>query len=180
MVKTIETTVIDSPGETKHHNNGHTHRSKAPRHFRLPAAEEAANVSSMRAIFLGTADGHTSAKREHSGILLQTKETSILLDCGAAAARFLLGKKIDANVPEIALHQPHAQRSQRPALAAHPEPLAADRPCAAACLRSGHDSRAGARLAGEMPPFPPSAHRLPDRVAPGQTRQAVFPRTIFR
>jgi len=55
----------------------------------------------MRAIFLGTADGHTSAKREHSGILLQTKESSILLDCGASAARFLLGKKIDANVPEM-------------------------------------------------------------------------------
>jgi ribonuclease BN (tRNA processing enzyme) len=55
----------------------------------------------MRAIFLGTADGHTSARREHSGILLQTKETSILLDCGAAAARFLLAKKIDADVPEI-------------------------------------------------------------------------------
>ena len=55
----------------------------------------------MRAIFLGTADGHTSAKREHSGILLQTKETSMLLDCGASAARFMLGKKIDANVPEM-------------------------------------------------------------------------------
>ncbi len=55
----------------------------------------------MRAIFLGTADGHTSAKREHSGILLQTKESSLLLDCGAAAARFLLGKKIEADVPEI-------------------------------------------------------------------------------
>lgn len=55
----------------------------------------------MRAIFLGTADGHTSARREHSGILLQTKETSLLLDCGAAAARFLLGKKIEADVPEM-------------------------------------------------------------------------------
>jgi ribonuclease BN (tRNA processing enzyme) len=55
----------------------------------------------MRATFLGTADGHTSARREHSGILLQTKETSILLDCGAAAARFLLGKKLDADVPDM-------------------------------------------------------------------------------
>ncbi|MCE0483377.1 MAG: MBL fold metallo-hydrolase [Methylacidiphilales bacterium] len=55
----------------------------------------------MRAIFLGTADGHTSARREHSGILIQTPETSILLDCGAAAARFLLHKKIEADVPEI-------------------------------------------------------------------------------
>lgn len=55
----------------------------------------------MRAIFLGTADGHTSARREHSGILLQAEESSILLDCGAAAARFLLFKKIEADVPEI-------------------------------------------------------------------------------
>ena len=55
----------------------------------------------MRAIFLGTADGHTSARREHSGILLQTRETSLLLDCGAAAARFLLAKKIEPDVPEI-------------------------------------------------------------------------------
>src|SRR6202789_3438810 len=55
----------------------------------------------MRAIFLGTADGHTSARREHSGILIQTKETSLLLDCGAAAARFLLHKKIEPDVPEI-------------------------------------------------------------------------------
>ena len=55
----------------------------------------------MRAIFLGTADGHTSARREHSGILIQTQETSLLLDCGAAAARFLLHKKIEADVPEF-------------------------------------------------------------------------------
>ncbi len=55
----------------------------------------------MRAIFLGTADGHTSARREHSGILLQTKESSLLLDCGAAAARFLLHKKIEPDIPEI-------------------------------------------------------------------------------
>jgi ribonuclease BN (tRNA processing enzyme) len=55
----------------------------------------------MRAIFLGTADGHTSARREHSGILIQTEETSFLLDCGAAAARYLLHKKITADVPEM-------------------------------------------------------------------------------
>ena len=55
----------------------------------------------MRATFLGTADGHTSARREHSGILLQTKESSLLLDCGAAVARFLLHKKHDPDVPEI-------------------------------------------------------------------------------
>jgi ribonuclease BN (tRNA processing enzyme) len=67
----------------------------------LPAAKERGNVNAMRASFLGTADGHTSARREHSGILLQTKETSILLDCGAAAARFLLSKKLDPDVPEI-------------------------------------------------------------------------------
>lgn len=55
----------------------------------------------MRATFLGTADGHTSARREHSGILLHTEETTLLLDCGAAAARYLLHKKIDADVPEL-------------------------------------------------------------------------------
>lgn len=55
----------------------------------------------MRAIFLGTADGHTSARREHSGILIQAAETTLLLDCGAAAARFLLQKKFDPDVPEV-------------------------------------------------------------------------------
>ena len=55
----------------------------------------------MRATFIGTADGHTSARREHSGILIQTRETSLLLDCGAAAARFLLHKKVEPDVPEI-------------------------------------------------------------------------------
>jgi hypothetical protein len=57
----------------------------------------------MRAIFLGTADGHTSARREHSGILLQTRggDSSLLLDCGAAAARFFLHKKIETDIPEI-------------------------------------------------------------------------------
>ena len=67
----------------------------------LPPILERGNVSRMRAIFLGTADGHTSARREHSGVLLQTKETSILLDCGAAVARFLVSKKFDADVPEV-------------------------------------------------------------------------------
>lgn len=55
----------------------------------------------MRAYFLGTADGHTSARREHSGILLQAKESTLLLDCGAAAARFLLHKKFEPDIPEI-------------------------------------------------------------------------------
>ena len=55
----------------------------------------------MRALFLGTADGHTSALREHSGTLIQTEESSLLLDCGAAAARFFLRKKLSAEVPEM-------------------------------------------------------------------------------
>ncbi|MCE0498084.1 MAG: MBL fold metallo-hydrolase [Methylacidiphilales bacterium] len=54
----------------------------------------------MRAIFLGTADGHTSSTREHSGILIQAGESTLLLDCGAAAARFLLHKKFLPDVPE--------------------------------------------------------------------------------
>jgi ribonuclease BN (tRNA processing enzyme) len=54
----------------------------------------------MRATFLGTADGHTSPRRDHSGILLQTEHTSFLLDCGAVAARFLLAKKFPPDVPE--------------------------------------------------------------------------------
>jgi hypothetical protein len=55
----------------------------------------------MRAHFLGTADGHTSARREHSGILLVAGKTTLLLDCGAAAARYLLREKFDPEVPEI-------------------------------------------------------------------------------
>ncbi len=55
----------------------------------------------MRALFLGTADGHTSARRDHSGILIQTPESSLLLDCGAAAARFFLRKKLDPDIPEV-------------------------------------------------------------------------------
>lgn len=54
----------------------------------------------MRVTFLGTADGNTSATREHSGILIQTPESSLLLDCGATVARFLLAKKINPDVPE--------------------------------------------------------------------------------
>jgi ribonuclease BN (tRNA processing enzyme) len=55
---------------------------------------------SLHAVFLGTADGHTSAKRDHSGILLETKTAHLLLDCGAAAARYLLGAKYDPDVPD--------------------------------------------------------------------------------
>jgi ribonuclease BN (tRNA processing enzyme) len=55
----------------------------------------------MRATFLGTSDGHTSARRDHSGILITTPESTLLLDCGAAVARYLVYKKIDTNVPDI-------------------------------------------------------------------------------
>jgi ribonuclease BN (tRNA processing enzyme) len=55
----------------------------------------------MRAYFLGTADGHTSPRRDHSGILLQAGETTLLLDCGAAAGRLLLRRKHRHEVPEI-------------------------------------------------------------------------------
>ena len=55
----------------------------------------------MRATFLGTADGHTSARRDHSGVLLQTHDATLLLDCGAAAGRFLLRRKHDAELPGL-------------------------------------------------------------------------------
>jgi hypothetical protein len=75
-------------------------RLEKHRHLRLPRPAETSNVTTMRAIFIGTADGHTSTRREHSGILIQTHESSLLLDCGAAAARFLLQKKMLPDVPE--------------------------------------------------------------------------------
>ena len=53
----------------------------------------------MQVTFLGTADGHTSAHRNHSGILLRTPETTLLLDCGAPVAPYLLREKIDADLP---------------------------------------------------------------------------------
>src|ERR1700748_1635669 len=96
----METIAIPSPRVRKSHPAAKIQPDR-PSAFQLRAAKERCNVNAMRAIFLGTADGHTSAKREHSGILLQTKETSILLDCGASAARFLLGKKIEPDVPEM-------------------------------------------------------------------------------
>jgi ribonuclease BN (tRNA processing enzyme) len=55
----------------------------------------------MRALFLGTADGHTSPLRDHSGILIQVPETTLLLDCGAAVARYFLRRKLSADVPEV-------------------------------------------------------------------------------
>ena len=53
----------------------------------------------MRALFLGTADGHTSAERDHSGLLLQASEQSLLLDCGAMAGRLLLRAGHDPDIP---------------------------------------------------------------------------------
>jgi ribonuclease BN (tRNA processing enzyme) len=53
----------------------------------------------MRALSFGTADGHTSAGRDHSGILLQSAGESFLLDCGAPAARLLLHEKFGPEVP---------------------------------------------------------------------------------
>ncbi len=55
----------------------------------------------MQVTFLGTADGHTSPQgRNHSGILIQADGFSLLLDCGAPVAQYLLGRKIDPDVPE--------------------------------------------------------------------------------
>jgi len=57
-------------------------------------------LKTLRATFLGTADGHTSAGREHSGILLEAPEGQILLDCGANAARHLLGHDYAPDQPQ--------------------------------------------------------------------------------
>jgi ribonuclease BN (tRNA processing enzyme) len=54
----------------------------------------------MRATFLGTADGHASPGRSHSGVYLTEGKTSLLLDCGAPAAQFFLQKRIAANHPK--------------------------------------------------------------------------------
>ncbi len=65
----------------------------------------------MRVTFLGTSDGHTSATRGHSGILLQTPESSLLLDCGYNVPRYLLSHKLNPDVPEAVwishLHNDH-------------------------------------------------------------------------
>ncbi len=53
----------------------------------------------MRALCFGTSDGHTSAGRDHSGILLEAAGESFLLDCGAPAARLLLREKYGPDVP---------------------------------------------------------------------------------
>jgi len=57
--------------------------------------------TAFRVTFLGTADGHTSAKREHSGIIIETGKENLLLDCGAAAARYFLDKKIPADFIDV-------------------------------------------------------------------------------
>jgi ribonuclease BN (tRNA processing enzyme) len=53
----------------------------------------------LRALFLGTAAGNTSVSRDHSGILLETDGSSILLDCGAVAARHFHANDFPTNVP---------------------------------------------------------------------------------
>jgi ribonuclease BN (tRNA processing enzyme) len=53
----------------------------------------------MRALSFGTADGHTSPDRDHSGVLLQGAGESFLLDCGAPAGRLLLHDQYGPDVP---------------------------------------------------------------------------------
>ena len=53
----------------------------------------------MRALFLGTAAGNTSVSRDHSGVLLETEGSSILLDCGAVAARHFHANEFPTEVP---------------------------------------------------------------------------------
>jgi ribonuclease BN (tRNA processing enzyme) len=53
----------------------------------------------MRALCFGTADGHTSPERDHSGVLLEAGGESFLLDCGAPAGQLLLHGKYGPNVP---------------------------------------------------------------------------------
>jgi ribonuclease BN (tRNA processing enzyme) len=55
----------------------------------------------MRATFLGTADGHTSASRHHSGIFLRWAEHSLLLDCGAPAAQYLRHHQCEPDQPDL-------------------------------------------------------------------------------
>ncbi len=131
----------------------------------------------MRAIFLGTADGHTSARREHSGILIQTRETSLLLDCGAAAARFLSAKKSSRMCPEILwishMHSDHngqvSSLIQSLWLRTRRAPLHVFGPAEVLTAHEG--------LAGKMPPLP-GADRLPDPLASGQAGPALDPRPV--
>ncbi len=66
----------------------------------LPSPLKTLPSKKLRATFLGTADGHTSALREHSGILLEANEGQILLDCGADAASHLLANQYPADLPQ--------------------------------------------------------------------------------
>jgi ribonuclease BN (tRNA processing enzyme) len=125
----------------------------------------------MRALFLGTADGHTSALREHSGILIQTGEASLLLDCGAAAARFFLRKKLSADTPEI-LFISHMHSDHIGQVASLIQSLWLHAPRPPAYHRPGRRTHRDEGLAGKMPPFP-RAGRFPDRVAGDQAGKAV-------
>ena len=53
----------------------------------------------LRALFLGTANGCASASRDHSGILLETDNASLLLDCGATAERHLMAGEFSPETP---------------------------------------------------------------------------------
>lgn len=55
----------------------------------------------MKATFLGTSDGFTSPRRDHSGILLQAGDLSLLADCGAVVPRYLVTKKLPVEVPAL-------------------------------------------------------------------------------
>lgn len=63
-----------------------------------PLAADGQNAA-MRFTFVGTADGHTSMSRQHSGILVETPEGSILLDCGAFVAGFLKTGEFSPDTP---------------------------------------------------------------------------------
>ena len=53
----------------------------------------------LRALFLGTADGCASSSRDHSGVLLEAENASLLLDCGATAERHLVAGKFSPEAP---------------------------------------------------------------------------------
>jgi hypothetical protein len=55
----------------------------------------------MRATFLGTADGHTSPTRTHTGIFLDLGPQTLLFECGAPAANYFSWAQIDPNQPGL-------------------------------------------------------------------------------
>lgn len=69
--------------------------------FPLPLLLNPSKIFNVRVTFLGTADGYTSPIRDHSGILIQTRESTILLDSGADIARYLLHKKFEPDTPDL-------------------------------------------------------------------------------